>query len=84
MSDDSTTRAATEGFKSPEQVARAVAQRRANAEALRSRRALPYPNPWDDLDPTKVPRDASEAALEARYAAFRKLCPPPPRKTVTP
>ncbi len=63
---------------------RALAQRAANAAAARDGRPLPYPNPWDALDPTKLPRDASPAAHQQRYREFRKRCPPfqPKRHTI--
>ncbi len=55
---------------------RALAQRAANEAAAREGRPLPYPNPWDTLDPTKLPRDAPREAYLQRYLEFRKLCPP--------
>ncbi len=63
---------------------RALAQRAANAAAARDGRPLPYPNPWDVLDPTKLPRDASPEAYQQSYREFRKLCPPfqPKRHTI--
>ena len=54
---------------------RALAERRANAGAQRTGSPMPYPNIWDELDPTKVPRDASEEDLQRSYAEFRRLCP---------
>ncbi len=62
---------------------RARAQRAANAAAAREGRVLPYPNPWETLDPTKLPRDASREAYRQRHLEFRKLCPPfKPRRHV--
>lgn len=63
---------------------RALAQRAANAAAAREGEPLPYPNPWDSLDPTKLPRDAPREARRQRYLEFRKLCPPfkPKRYTI--
>jgi len=37
---------------------RSMAQRGANEAASRAGEPLPYPNPWDVWDPTKLPRDA--------------------------
>ncbi len=63
---------------------RALAQRAANVAASREGRPQPYPNPWDVLDPTKVPRDASPEAFRRSYVEFRKICPPfrPKRHTI--
>lgn len=55
---------------------RALEQRAANAAAARAGRPLPFPNPWDTLDPTKLPRDASEAARLERITELRKICKP--------
>ena len=66
--------------KTKRQVARALAERRANAIAAAQGRPLPFPNIWDELDPTKVPRDASPEEIQRRYAEFRRLCPPRPKK----
>lgn len=51
-------------------------QRLENERAAACGRPLPYPNVWDRLDPTKVPRDASPLEVAESYLAFRKLCPP--------
>ena len=57
--------------------ARAMAQRRANQEAAQAGRPLPYPSPWDVLDPTKLdPAEATPEAYRESYRAFTKLCPP--------
>ncbi len=63
---------------------RALAQRAANAAAAREGRPLPYPNPWDALDPTKLPRDATSETYRQSFREFRKLCPPfqPKRYTI--
>ncbi len=63
---------------------RALAQRAANAAAVREGKPLPYPNPWDSLDPTKLPRDASREARRQRHLEFSRLCPPfkPKRHTI--
>lgn len=63
---------------------RALAQRAANDAAAREGRPLPYPNPWDTLDPTKLPHDASREAHRRRYLELRRLCPPyqPKRHTI--
>lgn len=68
-----------EVIKTVEQIARALAQREANQRAHASDRPLPYPNPWDAVDPTKLPPGASDEAHQTRYEAFRELCPPPRR-----
>lgn len=59
---------------------RSMAQRKANEAASRAGEPLPYPNPWDVWDPTKLPRDAPAEAYQESYKAFRKLCRPKPRK----
>lgn len=63
---------------------RALAQRAANAAAVGTGEPLPFPNPWDVLDPTKLPRDAPPEAYRQRYLEFCKLCPPkkPRRHTI--
>ncbi len=63
---------------------RALAQRAANEAAIREGKPVPYPNPWDTLDPTKLPRDAPQEANQQRHLEFRKLCPPfkPKRHTI--
>jgi hypothetical protein len=66
--------------KTRAQEARARGERAANRRAAVAGERLPHPNPWDTLDPTKVARNASPAAIEASYAAFRQLCPPRRRK----
>ena len=50
-------------FKTPAQQERALAERRANEEARQRGIPLPFPNPWDSVDATKVPRDATEAQM---------------------
>jgi len=62
---------------------RAMAQRAANERARRAGRPLPYPNPWDAVDPTKVPRDASPEEIHRSYLEFSKICRPPPCKRYT-
>lgn len=49
-------------------------QRAANAAARDAGVALPYPNIWDVLDPTKVSPDATPEQLRASYEAFRHIC----------
>lgn len=66
--------------KTAAQIRRALRERAANARAAADSRPLPFPNPWDTLDPTKVPRDATPEQIHASYVEFRKLCPPPPRR----
>jgi hypothetical protein len=60
---------------------RAIERRQANAEAARTGRPLPHPNPWDALDPTKLDAAVDADAAAARYRAFCKLCPPRRWKT---
>ena len=67
-------------IKTRKQELRAARERAANAAAKEAGRPLPFPNLWDELDPTKLPRDASDKAIEERYREFCKLCPPTPRK----
>jgi hypothetical protein len=67
-------------IKTPEQEERALAERAANARAAEEGLRLPFPNPWDLLDPTKVDRDATLAEIHASYVEFCKLCRPRPRK----
>jgi hypothetical protein len=57
--------------KTPEQERRALDQRRANEQALAGGRPLPFPNPWDVVEPTKIASGATDAQLQASYAAFR-------------
>jgi hypothetical protein len=66
--------------KTPAQLARAAAERAANRRAAAAGEALPHPNPWDTLDPTKVAPSASGEEVAQSYAAFREQCPPRPRK----
>lgn len=67
-------------FKTVQQEERALAERRANEVARERGLQLPFPNPWDGVDPTKVPPDATEAEIQASYEAFRRLCRPRARK----
>jgi hypothetical protein len=68
-------------LKSRAEEARALRQRAANRAAARRGDPLPFPNPWDAWDPTKLPQGASVRAIERRYREFLKLCPRPLRKT---
>lgn len=68
--------------KSPTQVRRSIAERRANEAARDAGRPLPHPSPWDVLDPTKVPRNATDEQIRDSYLRFRALCPPRPRKKI--
>ncbi len=71
--------------KSPEQEARAIAEREANRKAKERGLPLPFPNMWDFLDPTKLdPREATPEKIAERYREFCKLCPPRRRKVHTP
>jgi len=70
-----------DAFKSPEQIARALAERDANERALRAGRPLPYPNPWDELDPTKItPEHATPERITESYREFCKICRRPKRR----
>lgn len=64
--------------KSERQTERALAERAANAQAATEGRPLPYPNPWDALDPTKVAPGASDEEILRSYKAFREICRPRP------
>ena len=66
--------------KTAQQERLALDQRAANERAARAGEPLPFPNPWDRLDPTKVARDASPDEIQASYVAFTKLCRPRPRR----
>ena len=63
---------------------RALAQRAANAAAVRQGKPIPYPNPFATADPTKVAADASPEKRAQRYREFCKICPPfrPKRHTI--
>jgi hypothetical protein len=63
---------------------RALAQRAANQKAAREGKPLPYPNPFDRLDPTKLPPDASPSQIMERHRKFREICRPfqPKRHTI--
>jgi hypothetical protein len=68
-------------IKTRAQEARAIAQREANERAKARGLPLPYPNPWDVWDPTKLdPAEATPEKLAERYREFCKLCPPRKRK----
>ncbi len=70
-------------MKTPEQESRAIAERDANRVAAERGEALPFPNLWDQLDPTKVHAGASEEEVARSYAAFRAICTPLPRRRLT-
>ena len=70
-------------IKTPEQEARAMAEREANRRAEERGEPLPFPNIWDTLDPTKLPRDATPEQIHQRYIEFMKICPKPKRKAYT-
>lgn len=57
---------------------RAAAQRDANAAARERGEPLPFPNPWDELDPTKVAVDATPDEVLRSHEAFNRICRPPP------
>ena len=54
--------------------ARSLAQRAANELALRAGEPLPFPNPWDALDPTKLPPDADAEQLQERVMRLAAIC----------
>jgi hypothetical protein len=66
--------------KTRQQERRALAERAANAAARAAGLPLPFPNPWDALDPTKVPRDATPEQIQQSYRAFNEMCRPRPCK----
>jgi hypothetical protein len=71
-------------IKTPEQETRAIAQRDANRRAKEKGLPLPFPNPWDVWDPTKLdPEEATPEKIADRYREFCKLCPPRRRKVHT-
>lgn len=71
-----------EGWRRKEE--RALAQRAANDQAWREGRPQPYPNPFEVLDPTKVPANATPEQIAESHRQFRKICPPfqPKRHTI--
>ena len=71
-------------LKTPEQEARAVRERAENEAAAAAGMPLPYPNPWDAWDSTKVAADASPDEITASYVEFSKRCRPRPRPQLTP
>lgn len=70
-------------LKTPAQEARSRRERAANRRAARRGAPLPFPNPWDAWDPTKVDPGATPDEIHASYLEFRKLCAPRPRKRYT-
>jgi hypothetical protein len=68
-------------LKAREQEARALRERAANRAAGRQSVPIPFPNPWDAWDPTKLAPGASVDEIRRRYLEFRKLCPRPRPKT---
>jgi hypothetical protein len=67
-------------MKTPAQNQRCIDERAANAAAAAAGKPLPHPNPFDVLDPTKAPRDATPEQIHRSYLEFVKLCRPRPRK----
>ncbi|MBC8069882.1 MAG: hypothetical protein IAG13_16205 [Deltaproteobacteria bacterium] len=61
-----------------EREARAMAERAENEAARAGGEPLPFPNPWDVLDPTKVPPDATPEQIARSYEAFAEICRTPP------
>lgn len=51
-----------------------MAQRQANERAAVRGEPLPFPNPWDVLDPTKVGPDAKPEQITASFREFSKRC----------
>ncbi len=70
-----------EVMKTSRQIEKAASERLANAHAADAGGPLPFPNPWDNFDPTKVARDASPADITRSYLEFTKLCQKRPRRT---
>lgn len=70
-------------YKTKDQSARALAERAANRDAGEKGLPMPSPNVWDELDPTKVPRDATPEEIAASYREFCKICPPPRKRRHT-
>lgn len=56
---------------------RALEDREANARARARGEPLPFPNPWDAWDPTKVGPDATPEEIHRSYLEFRKRCRTP-------
>ena len=68
-------------IKTRAQEAKAIAQREANRQAKATGLPMPYPNPWDEWDPTKVdPAEATAEKIYKSYLEFCKLCPKDQRK----
>ncbi len=63
-----------------EHEAQTMAEREANQAAFQAGQPVPFPNPWDVWDPSKLPRDAPPEAYPESYRAFTRLCRPKPRK----
>jgi len=63
-------------IKSEEQERRAESERAANVLATAEGRALPSPNIWDRLDPTKVRAGATPEDMQASFVRFQELCRP--------
>lgn len=61
-------------------LARCLAQREANGQARDLGLPLPFPNIWDEWDPTKVDRDATIEEIHRRYQEFKKLCRRRPKR----
>jgi hypothetical protein len=67
-------------LKTKEQEAKAMKQRADNRRAARDGKPLPFPNPWDEWDPTKVEPGSSVEEIHQSYVEFNKICPAPPRR----
>ena len=63
---------------------RALAQRAANAAAVREGKAQPYPSPFGALGPEKSSPEASQEEYHEWYLEQRKACRPflPKRHTI--
>ena len=73
-------------LKSPRQVLVALRQRLQNEQARNRGGGLPYPNPWDELDATKVHAGLDGATREQLLHStreFLKRCPPRARRRHT-
>jgi hypothetical protein len=63
-----------------EKEARAIAERAANAEAQARGEPMPFPNPWDAWDPTKVAADATPEQITQSYRELAKRCRVPTKR----
>lgn len=66
-----------------DRAARSLAQRSANERARGAGEPLPFPNPWDELDPTKLPPHADPEQIHLRVVRLGEICRRPPCKRHT-